>query len=216
MISADHDVFARLGHALDKDGFAVASGALDDAEVARLRRAFDVTPKQSSGTQHVAITDATPDVEAWRELEHHPAIVAACESVIGRPYHLGGIHGRNPLPGFGRQGLHSDWTRAGGTSIALVTALWMLDDFTEENGATRVVPGSHRLLRPIPKDLAQPLARHAQERVITGIAGSVLIFNGYLWHSGRCNNSSGPRRAVQMSLYRGVPGSLLIPAMPQP
>src|SRR5262245_34087998 len=81
----------------------------------------------------------------------------------------------------------------------------MLDDFTPENGATRVVPGSHRITRPLAKDLAQPLARHRDEKVIVGSAGSVLIFNGYLWHSGRRNDSKGPRRAIQMGLRRGTP-----------
>jgi ectoine hydroxylase-related dioxygenase (phytanoyl-CoA dioxygenase family) len=86
----------------------------------------------------------------------------------------------------------------------MITALWMLDDFTAENGATRVVPGSHRITRALSKNLAQPLARHPDERIVIGRAGDVLIFNAYLWHSGRRNESKGPRRAVQMGLRRGA------------
>jgi len=84
-----------------------------------------------------------------------------------------------------------------------VTALWMIDAFTDDNGATRVVPGSHRLTRPPPPSFAQPLARHPDERVITGAAGTVLVFNGHLWHSGRRNTSAGPRRAGQMVIVSG-------------
>jgi ectoine hydroxylase-related dioxygenase (phytanoyl-CoA dioxygenase family) len=84
----------------------------------------------------------------------------------------------------------------------VMTAIWMLDDFTIDNGATRIVPGSHTITEPLAKMLAQPLARHPREIVITGRAGSVLIFNGHLWHSGRKNESDGPRRCVQMVVQR--------------
>jgi len=86
----------------------------------------------------------------------------------------------------------------------VMTAIWMLDDFTIENGATRVVPGSHVVTTPLAKALAQPLAHHPREIVITGRAGSVLIFNGHLWHSGRKNESRGPRRCVQMVVQRAT------------
>jgi ectoine hydroxylase-related dioxygenase (phytanoyl-CoA dioxygenase family) len=75
----------------------------------------------------------------------------------------------------------------------------MLDDFLAENGATRVVPASHRITRPLPKQLAQPLARHPQEMIVVGKAGSVLVMNGHTWHSGRRNDSRQPRRAAQLS-----------------
>ena len=194
-----------VNQALERDGYAVVPGVLDGRWVERLRRAFDHAPVQSAGTQHIEITDATPDVEFWRALEHHPVLKAAAEHLLSQPYCLGGLHGRNPLPGFGQQGLHSDCLRGEGNECILITALWMLDDFSTENGATRVVPGSHRIARPLARHFAQPLARHRDERIIVGCAGSVLMFNGYLWHSGRRNDSNGSRRAVQMGLRRGTP-----------
>jgi ectoine hydroxylase-related dioxygenase (phytanoyl-CoA dioxygenase family) len=198
-------VFVSSVHqALDREGYAVVPAALDSEWVARLRRAFEHAPEQSGGTQHVEITDETPNAESWRTLEHHPLLKAAAEHLLSQTYCLGGLHGRNPLPGFGQQGLHSDCLRGQRNECILITALWMLDDFTLENGATRVVPGSHRITRPLSKDLAQPLARHRDEKIIVGRAGSVLMFNGYLWHSGRRNDSKGPRRAVQMGLRRGT------------
>jgi ectoine hydroxylase-related dioxygenase (phytanoyl-CoA dioxygenase family) len=193
-----------VSQALERDGYALVPAVLDDACVERLRRAFDHAPVQSSGTQHVEITDETPEVESWRALEHHPVLKAAAKHFLSQPC-IFGLHGRNPLPGFGQQGLHSDCLRERGNECIMITALWMLDDFTPGNGATRVVPGSHRITRPLAKDVAQPLARHRNEKIIEGRVGSVLIFNGYLWHSGRRNDSNGPRRAVQMGLRRGTP-----------
>lgn len=184
---------------LDVAGFVVVPGALDREWLARLARAFDDAPVQTSGTQHVALGEDTPELAAWRELEQHPVLAAAAAHVLGRPSRLRSLHGRNPLPGFGQQGLHADdLPRSPGEPYTVVTALWMIDAFTADNGGTRVVPGSHRLTHPPPTSLAQPLAHHPDERVVTGGAGSVLILNGHLWHSGRRNDSAAGRRAAQM------------------
>jgi len=210
MSHRSHQSAVSLGpiqQALDQKGYVVVSGALDSERVALLCLAFDHAPVQAGGTQHVEITDETPEAESWRALDHHPVLKAAAEHLLSPTFCLGGMHGRNPLPGFGQQGLHSDCLRGREQECILITALWMLDDFTPENGATRVVPGSHRITSPLPRDLAQPLARHRDEQIIVGSAGSVLMFNGYLWHSGRRNNSNSPRRAVQMGLRRGTADS---------
>lgn len=184
--------------ALDDAGYVVVPDALDATDLAELRRAFDVAP-QSSGTQHVTVTAQTPGVEAWRSLAEHPSLTAAAEHILGRPYRVRELHGRNPLSGYGQQGLHADWIpRAPGAPYFVVTSIWMLDDFTTENGATRVVPGSHRITKPLPKPIAQPQAHHPDERIVTGRAGSLLVFNGHVWHSGRRNDSRGTRRAAQL------------------
>jgi ectoine hydroxylase-related dioxygenase (phytanoyl-CoA dioxygenase family) len=184
--------------ALDREGYVVVPGALDAAWVVRLLRAFDATPAQASGTQHVTIGPETPEVAAWVSLRDHPLVAAAASRVLARPFRVRDVHGRSPLPGFGQQGLHADWSGAALSPYFVVTAIWMLDDFTLENGATRVVPGTHRIARAIPKALAQPLARHHEERVVTGRSGSVILMNGHLWHSGRRNESAKGRRAAQM------------------
>ncbi len=181
-------------------GFSFGVAALDGAWVERLRAAFAAAAEQRDGTQHVRVDDETPEVAAWRALEAHDVLAAAAAQVLGRPHRVRDSHGRNPLRGFGQQGLHTDWPARAGDPAFVLTALWMLDDFTESNGATRVVPGTHQLRTPVPKALAQPLAHHPRELVVTGQAGSVLLFDGHLWHSGTRNRSGAPRRAVQMTV----------------
>lgn len=188
---------------LDRDGYVVVAGALHRAWIERLRRAFEGAPAQDHATQHVEVTPQTPEHDAWMALREHPVVAAAAGHVLGGAFRVRDLHGRNPLPGFGQQGLHADWMpRATVEPYFVLTAIWMLDDFTRENGATRVVAGSHRVLRPIAKELAQPDAVHPSETVVTGAAGSVLVLNGHTWHSGRRNTSPGPRRAVQMIVVR--------------
>jgi ectoine hydroxylase-related dioxygenase (phytanoyl-CoA dioxygenase family) len=146
----------------------------------------------------VRLDASTPELGVWRGLERHPALLSAAAHVLGAAAYRSDLHGRNPLPGFGEQGLHTDSRpRARGEPASVLTAIWMLDEFTRDNGATRVVPRSHRLLGAVPKAWAQPGACHPDELVVTGAAGSLLIFSGHLWHSGRRNRSNGPRRAAQ-------------------
>lgn len=104
--------------------------------------------------------------------------------------------------------LHMDCVDLGPSApYRAVTVLGLIDAFTEENGATRVVPGSHLARRPPPKGFADPASRHPDQVVVTASAGSVLVFNGHLWHSGTRNRSGGHRRAVQCSFgAESIPG----------
>jgi ectoine hydroxylase-related dioxygenase (phytanoyl-CoA dioxygenase family) len=188
---------------LDREGYIVVRDALDERWVERLRRAFDGATEQERGTQHVELTAETRELASWHALREHPVVLEAARHVLGDAFAVTQLHGRNPLPGYGQQGLHSDaMPRASVEPFEILTALWMIDDFTVENGATRVVPGTHRITSAIPKSYAQPMAKHPNERIITGTAGSVLVMNGHTWHAGRKNESQGPRRAAQMVIRR--------------
>jgi ectoine hydroxylase-related dioxygenase (phytanoyl-CoA dioxygenase family) len=125
-------------------------------------------------------------------------VLVAIHHIPRRPFRLSQFGGRDPFPGYGQQGVHADWMpRASNESAWVVTAIWMLDDFTKDNGATRIVPGTHRLAGQVPKAIADPGGRHPDELIVTGAEGSVLLFNGHLWHSGTRNNSQSSRRAFQ-------------------
>lgn len=74
--------------------------------------------------------------------------------------------------------------------------VWMLDDFTPDNGPLRVVPGSHRW-NQLPQDVHNdPVSDHEQQVILTGSAGSVIVMNAHLWHGGMANHTAKPRTAV--------------------
>ncbi len=81
-------------------------------------------------------------------------------------------------------------------------SLWLIDEFTEANGATRVVPGSHRTGRLPEDDGADPSASHPDEVLLLGRAGTVVIFNAHTWHGGTRNRTDQPRRAVHAYFCR--------------
>jgi ectoine hydroxylase-related dioxygenase (phytanoyl-CoA dioxygenase family) len=68
--------------------------------------------------------------------------------------------------------------------------MWMLDDFTTENGATRFVPGSHRDASGRPTDQA----RAGEAIPVTGRAGSVLCFDGRVLHQTGANTTASELR----------------------
>src|SRR5262249_21862871 len=81
-------------------------------------------------------------------------------------------------------------------------SVWILDDFTESNGAIRMVPGSHRWGITPQQALADPYARHPQEMLLTGRAGTVVVMNAHMWHGGTENRTGSPRRAMHVYYTR--------------
>ena len=87
--------------------------------------------------------------------------------------------------------IHRDIRTFSGDMPLLLNTLVMLDDFTEQNGATFLMPGGHRLASKPDKDTFYAVA----ERAIAP-AGSILLFNSNLWHAGGDNNTAQARRSV--------------------
>ncbi|HEU4840355.1 MAG TPA: phytanoyl-CoA dioxygenase family protein, partial [Ilumatobacteraceae bacterium] len=123
----------------------------------------------------------------------HPRVLAILDAMLRPGYLLSANLAINLLPGETAQDVHFDDTfypvprpRA---AIG-VSAIWAIDDFTAENGATEIIPGSHRWGRETPAE--------DDERIISVEmpAGSVVVFAGTLWHRGGANRSDRPRLAI--------------------
>jgi ectoine hydroxylase-related dioxygenase (phytanoyl-CoA dioxygenase family) len=75
--------------------------------------------------------------------------------------------------------------------------MWALSDFTEANGATRLVPGSHEA------DHSPEFGRHYDSIPAEMASGSVLIWHGSLWHGGGANTTSERRVGIAMNYCAG-------------
>lgn len=100
---------------------------------------------------------------------------------------------------------HSDWVQPLHCDVGAIPddrGFWvcnviiMVDDFTPENGATRCVPGTHKLGQLPQSVLADPAAPHPDEILVTGRAGTAVIMNAHLWHGGTANRTGAPRCAM--------------------
>jgi ectoine hydroxylase-related dioxygenase (phytanoyl-CoA dioxygenase family) len=190
---------------LDKLGYVVLPDVIDAGWLARLRAAFEravdekhaATDGKRTGTRHAG--DLIQKDGAFDGVLTHAKILAAVHQALRRSFKVLALGGRDPLSGYGLQALHTDWYPRLSSSepFSVVTALWLLDDFIEDNGATRLIPGSHLWLKPLPKALRQPEAKHPEERPVIAKAGSALVFNGHLSHRGARNESNRSRRVIQ-------------------
>ncbi len=203
----DSTLTAQEKKALDEQGYLILPGVIDKAWLEQMRAAFEQLDqqrregagdpgRQESGTRHV--DDLATQGEVFERVYTHPRLLAAAYHVLKRAFKLANLHGRDPLPGYGQQGLHADWgPRERGEPFQVVTSLFCLDDFTAENGATRLVPGSHLLTGKLDKKLLQPGYQHPHQVQALAPAGAVIIFNGHLLHSGTRNMGRVSRRALQ-------------------
>ncbi|MBX3053841.1 MAG: phytanoyl-CoA dioxygenase family protein [Caldilineaceae bacterium] len=133
----------------------------------------------------------------------HPKVLAAISHVLGGDMKLSSLNFRAALPGHGLQALHCDWGSAVEPGDYYVcNSIWLLDEFTPENGATRVVPGSNRSGQRPQDVLADPSAPHPDEVLLTAPAGTVVIFNSHTWHGGTLNRTDQPRRALHSYFCR--------------
>jgi len=130
------------------------------------------------------------------EQEHGQALL---EQFFQGPYILNTFGGVLNLPHdasyVGR--VHRDQRTFSGDLHLMVQLLVMLDDFTEENGATYLLTGSHRLRE---KPAEEPFFRDAARAVAA--AGSIVVFNSNLWHAAGVNRSDRPRRALTLNFTR--------------
>jgi ectoine hydroxylase-related dioxygenase (phytanoyl-CoA dioxygenase family) len=142
---------------------------------------------------------------AFLRLVSHPELLAGAEAVLGPDWKLSSLNYRAALPhSDSAQPLHCDMGLVPDSLGACVfNSIWLLDDFTETNGATRIVPGTHRSGQLPQAVLADPSAPHPDEVLVLGQAGDVILMNAHLWHGGTANRTDAPRRSLHGFFVRG-------------
>ena len=199
---------------LDKNGYLNLGKLLSDEELTQIRNRVEQLLKQEGEMAGMELMDS-PHIRHPKEAGSarlgdlvnkggefdifytHPKVLAAISHVLGNNFKLSSLNYRAAKPGAGLQKLHVDWHEAvDNNDFKVCNSIWLLDDFTIENGATRVVPKTHLLPRLPQEVLDEPMASHPEEVIIEAPAGSVVIFNSHTWHGGTNNHTDKPRRAI--------------------
>jgi phytanoyl-CoA dioxygenase PhyH len=196
---------------LDEDGFLPLPGLLSAGQLQVIRRRLaelataegqraGAEVHQEEGTGRLAdLVNTDPVFDVCFTC---PRVLGAIAHVLG-DFTLSSLNSRAALPGHGHQRLHADWGKAVSPgNYRVCNSIWLIDDFTEFNGATRVVPGSHRSARLPREVMANLTSPHPGEVKILGTAGTVVIFNSHLWHGGTLNVPGRPRRALHSYFCR--------------
>ena len=192
---------------LHDQGYLILPGLIDPEFLAELRRRTDELValegaqagaefRQEEGA--IRLANLVDKGEVFERLASHPVLLECMQELLGEKFKLSSLNYRSTNP-FSKdaQPLHSDSGAIVddlGNSVA--NSVWLLDDFTPENGATRFVPASHKLRKLPQQALADPQAPHPNEKLLIGKAGDVAIMNAHMWHGGTANRTAIPRRAL--------------------
>lgn len=208
MIDIDAHLDEHLA-AIEADGYTIVPDAIEadlldriDATLARLEDELGAVPAENAFEGHttVRIYNLLALDPVFQEVPVHPSVLPVIEGVIGRGCLVSSLSSIAIDPGEVAQPLHVD-----DAVIPLprphvpviCNSMWALTDFTEPNGATRVVPGSHRADH-------QPDPFGAIDTVAAAMPrGSVLIWPGSTWHGGGANTTDRRRTGLAMNYCAG-------------
>lgn len=201
----------RAGHLerIETDGYTILPDAIDvglldllTEELVRLERDLGVGPAQNSfeGTTTVRIYNLLVHGRAFEQVPVHQAVLPIVEGVLDHGCLVSSLSSIAIDPGEVAQPIHADdqlMTIDKPHVATVCNTMWALTDFTEANGATRVIPGSH---------LADhsPIYGAPYESVPAEMErGSVLVWHGSLWHGGGTNTSGHRRIGLAMNYCAG-------------
>ena len=192
---------------LEERGYVVLEDFIDPQWLRELQiateRQFEIEGDQAGSEFKVEtgsrrLANLVNKGEVFQRVVVESRLLRYVELVLGAEFKLSSLNARSANPRNGvSQPLHADMGAiADEHGYWVCNSVWMLDDFTAENGPIRVVPGSHRW-KQLPQDaLKDPNAAHPEEEILTGRAGTVVVMNAHLWHGGTANHTDKPRTAL--------------------
>ncbi|KUI12879.1 phytanoyl-CoA dioxygenase [Mycolicibacterium acapulense] len=183
--------------ALDRDGYLIWENLLDADECAQIKARvapwLSHTGRNSFEGHHTQrVYSLLSRTRVCDRLVDHPRVLAVLDRLLMDNYLLSALQAINIQPGETAQLPHHDdgfYPIPRPREPLAAATIWAIDDFTADNGATVLYPGSHRWgrRRPEPDDPAVPVVMPA---------GSCVFFVGTLWHGGGANTTDNARLAV--------------------
>lgn len=197
-----------IGEVLREFGFAIVPGALDAGSLDQLRGELDPHFAQAEFCEGLFYGKRTRRFgrvlarsRAAQALALHPLALGPARNLLGpqcEDIQLNLTQAIEIWPGSLVQAPHRDqdiWLGAEQSGEMMLNCMWAIDDFTRDNGATMVWPGTHGkrgIVIPESDGVAAVMP-----------AGSLCLFTGSVIHGGGGNWSEAPRRGLVMSYCLG-------------
>lgn len=193
------DLSTRL-ESFHREGYVIFERLLDTAAVEELEAALATLERETpmgrnnfEGERTQRIYSLAGKGDVFMRLAENPTVVAMLDALMLPNWLLSNLQSIRIHPGETPQPWHADDTFypiPRPRQLLSVSTIWALDDFTEENGATEILPRSHLWGNEVPED------DDPRRIFATMPAGSVIVFHGALWHRGGKNRSHASRLAV--------------------
>jgi ectoine hydroxylase-related dioxygenase (phytanoyl-CoA dioxygenase family) len=194
---------------IERDGFTIVADAIEPAlcdalaaDLLRIEREHGVVPAGNDfeGARTVRIYNLLVHGALYERVPVHENVLPIVEGVLDRGCLVSSLSSIAIDPGEQAQPIHADdvLLPIPRPHLALVcNSMWALTDFTDENGATRVIRGSHTW------DHAPVYRKHYESEPAVVRRGSVLIWHGSLWHGGGANRTDTRRIGLAMNYCAG-------------
>jgi ectoine hydroxylase-related dioxygenase (phytanoyl-CoA dioxygenase family) len=192
-----------------RDGYTILERVIEPELVAalahdlqRLEEEYDVKPARNpfEGTRTVRIYNLLVHGTLYEQIPVHEAVLPLVEAVLDPGCLVSSLSSISIDPGEQAQPIHADdqLLPLPKPHLPIVcNTMWALTDFTEANGATRVVPGSHV------RDRSPAFGKHYDSIPAEMPRGSVLVWHGSLWHGGGANRTGQRRVGIAMNYCAG-------------
>lgn len=200
---ADHiDRLDRDGYTIVRDAFDAELAAAIDADIDRLERDLNIQVGGNGfeGRATTRVYNLLAHGALYEQIPVHPVVLPLMHHLLGTGCLVSSLSAITIHPGETAQPIHADdQVIPGPKPRQAVTAnsMWAITDFTEANGATRIIPGSHR------RDHSPTYGQHYDSIPAEMPAGSILVWDGGFWHGGGANTTQQRRRGIAMNYCAG-------------
>jgi ectoine hydroxylase-related dioxygenase (phytanoyl-CoA dioxygenase family) len=194
---------------IERDGYAIVVDAIEPAfldalvaDLERLERELDVQPASNrfEGRKTTRIYNLLVYGKLYERIPVHEHVLPIVERVLDPGCLVSSLSSIAIGPGERPQPIHADdqLIPIPKPHVPIVcNSMWALTDFTDENGATRIIPGSHR------RDCSPDYFGEYESVPAVMPRGSVMIYNGSLWHGGGANRTETRRIGIAMNYCAG-------------
>jgi ectoine hydroxylase-related dioxygenase (phytanoyl-CoA dioxygenase family) len=195
---------------IQRDGYTVLENAAEQQfieavhdDLLRLEQELGITPANNSfeGRKTLRIYNLLVRGKLYESIPVHEHVLPIVEGVLDSGCLVSSLSSIAILPEEIAQPLHADdqlIPLPKPHPPIICNTMWAITDFTEQNGATRVVPGSHLFDRSPNYGEEEGAPRPVEMK-----SGSVLIYNGSLWHGGGANRARERRVGIAMNYCAG-------------
>ncbi|MBI3784928.1 MAG: phytanoyl-CoA dioxygenase family protein [Deltaproteobacteria bacterium] len=194
---------------VQRDGYTVVANAIEPdfvdmlaEDLCRLERQYDIKPAKNpfEGSKTVRIYNLLVHGKLYERIPVHANVLPIVEGVLDHGCLVSSLSSIAICGGEIAQPIHADDQLIPIPKPhppTVCNTMWALTDFTEANGATRIIPGTHR------SDHSPIYGKHYDSIAAEMPRGSVLVWHGSLWHGGGANRTADRRIGIAMNYCAG-------------